>query len=260
MKRYSIFHPLFMSFYSKDLYRDVGRNWKGVAFGYLLMLLAICWIPLTYQVHVLVNDAIDHEAPKVISQFPAISITNGVVSVDKPMPYYFTDPNTKKPFVIIDTSGQVTSLDNTDAVVLLTKNKLIMKKSAAETQVYDLSSVKEFRIDQLTVNNWLLAFETWFPIMLYPFAVIFSFAYRIIQVLIYALIGMIMANILKTEIDYQRLVRLSVIAVTPAVLVNNIVWLTGAHVPFFGLICFGIAMGYLFFGIKSYKEAVGEGA
>jgi hypothetical protein len=28
-RRYTIIHPLFMSFYSKDFYRDVAQNWKN---------------------------------------------------------------------------------------------------------------------------------------------------------------------------------------------------------------------------------------
>jgi len=39
MKRHSVFQAPFLAFGSGSLYRDVGRNWKGVAFGYLLLLL-----------------------------------------------------------------------------------------------------------------------------------------------------------------------------------------------------------------------------
>jgi hypothetical protein len=42
MRRYSIFHPLVLAFYSKPLYQDVGRRWKGTGLGYLLLLLAVC--------------------------------------------------------------------------------------------------------------------------------------------------------------------------------------------------------------------------
>jgi hypothetical protein len=29
MKKYSILHPLYLSFYSRDLYQDVRKNWNG---------------------------------------------------------------------------------------------------------------------------------------------------------------------------------------------------------------------------------------
>jgi hypothetical protein len=40
-KKYSIFHIPVFSFFSRELYRDVGMHWKGVNFLYLLLLLAI---------------------------------------------------------------------------------------------------------------------------------------------------------------------------------------------------------------------------
>ena len=38
MKRYSIFHPLILSFFSKSLYRDVGKHWRGTGLLYLLVV------------------------------------------------------------------------------------------------------------------------------------------------------------------------------------------------------------------------------
>ena len=49
MKRYSIFHPLVLSFFSKSLYRDVGKNWRGTGLLYLLLIIALLWIPSTDQ-------------------------------------------------------------------------------------------------------------------------------------------------------------------------------------------------------------------
>src|SRR5262245_39205726 len=33
------------------LYRDVGRNWRGIGFWYLVLVLTICWIPLCIFAH-----------------------------------------------------------------------------------------------------------------------------------------------------------------------------------------------------------------
>lgn len=45
MKNYSVFHPLYLSFFSKSLYQDVAKNWKGTGLAYLLLLLALAWVP-----------------------------------------------------------------------------------------------------------------------------------------------------------------------------------------------------------------------
>ena len=41
MRRYSILHPLWMAFYSGDIYDDVARNWRIQPFLYLIILLAM---------------------------------------------------------------------------------------------------------------------------------------------------------------------------------------------------------------------------
>jgi len=92
MKRYSIFHAPLLAFGSKSFYRDVGRQWKGVAFGYLILLLVVCWIAPVASIHFGFSNWIDTEAPKIIEQIPAITFNNGKASIDEPQPYRIVDP------------------------------------------------------------------------------------------------------------------------------------------------------------------------
>jgi len=254
MKKYSLIHPPLLSFYSKDLYRDVGQNWKGIAALYLLLLLAFCWIFETWAVNAKISRFIANEVPPFIEQIPAITIQDGNVSIDEPVPYFINDPDSHDVIAIIDTSGQYNSLDNTDAYLLLTKNKLIGKESETETRVYDLSQIDEFFLDQATANKFLSIFKTYFPFVFYVCAVLFSFIYRLVQVLIYGAIGLMLCKIAKVSLDYQTLVRLAVIAVTPVVLIDTVLEVTGFKVPVFWLIAFAIAMYYLYVGISANKD------
>src|SRR5690242_11135557 len=45
MKQFSRLSAISASFYSPDVYRDVVSRWKGYGVLYLLLLLAICWLP-----------------------------------------------------------------------------------------------------------------------------------------------------------------------------------------------------------------------
>ncbi|HLE39868.1 MAG TPA: DUF1189 domain-containing protein [Nitrospirota bacterium] len=256
MKQYGVFHPLLLSFYSNALYRDVAKNWKGVAFSYLLLLLALTWIPVMMQFHYNLSEGISREAPGIVSQIPKITITKGEVSIDAPVPYYIIDPQSGAQLATIDTSGQTTSIDQTKAFILLTKKNLTMRqRHRAETRTYDLSEIKSFTLDRDSVMSWVQAFKKWAALFTYPFAVAGSFVYRIIQVLIYALIGMLFVSILNTTLDYAALVRLSVIAITPVVLLNTLRSLLNAHIPATWLIGFIIAMGYLFIAVKANADA-----
>src|SRR5687768_15029809 len=138
MKRYHILAPLVLSFYSKGLYQDVGRNWRGKAFLYLLLLIAICWIPGLIQMQADLAKWVDGEGSALVQQMPRITITNGEASTDVETPYFIKDPKTGKPVIIIDLTGQFTSLKGSEAMVLLTQKQFMVRKNERETRVYDL--------------------------------------------------------------------------------------------------------------------------
>jgi fatty acid desaturase len=176
--------------------------------------------------------------------------------------------------VIIDTTGGITSLDRSPAVVLLTRTKLIAKKREQETRVYDLSGLEEFSLDRERVQSWATAIAQWLAAGLYPFALIGSFIYRMVQALIYALIGLLFARGVNASLSYGALVRLSVFALTPVLILctvndllpvplhagpssapNRELALLPVSLPLWWLICFIVAMGYLFFAVKSNAAA-----
>jgi hypothetical protein len=254
MKEYSILHPLLFSFFSKSLYRDVGRNWNGIGFLYLLLVLAMVWIPEMIQFHFSYATTIDKAAPAFVSQIPSITITKGEVSTDVPTPYFIKDPQNDNVLAIIDITGEFTSLEDSEAKALLTKNQLIVKKNERETRMYDLSAVESFAIDKHTVERWLAWSKSWLALLFYPFAVLFAYVYRIVQALFYGAIGLLFAKGLNTTLGYQTSVRLAVISVTPVILLDTARSLLERTIPFWWLICFLIALGYLFFAVKANSE------
>jgi len=79
MKKFSILHLPVLSFYSGQLYQDVGLNWKGIGIGYLFLLLAVCAIPKIFKLHSSLSLFIDKEATPFIEQIPKITIEKGEV-------------------------------------------------------------------------------------------------------------------------------------------------------------------------------------
>ncbi|MEP6820419.1 MAG: DUF1189 domain-containing protein [bacterium] len=254
MRRYSIFHPLVLSFFSKSLYRDVGKNWRGTGLLYLLLALALVWIPTIISGQIGLSRWVDNDSKEITKQIPAITISKGQVSTDVTTPYFIKDPKTGADIAIIDTSGQYETLDNTDAKLLLTKSKLIMEKSAMETQAYDLAGVQSFHVDRSRVESWLLTGKRWFVPVFYPLAVIFSFIFRAVQILIYALIGLLFARMLNANLDYKTLMRLAAISITPVLVLDLFLEFVPLHIPMWSLIGIIIALGYLFFAVKENAQ------
>lgn len=254
MRRYSIFHPLVLSFFSKSLYRDVGKHWRGTGLLYLLMVLALVWIPTIIKGHLEMSRWIDADSKEITKQIPAITISNGQVSTDVTTPHFIKDPKTGADIAIIDTTGEYETLENTDAKFLLTKSKLTVSRSAGRTETYALSSVQSFYVDRSRVESWLATVRQLFVPVFYPLALIFSFIFRAIQILIYALIGMLFARMLHANLDFKTLMRLAAISITPVLILNLLFEFVPVHIPWWSLLGIVIALAYLFFAVKVNAE------
>ena len=254
MKRYSIFHIPLLAFFSKALYRDVGLRWTGSGFAYLLLLLLLCWIPYMILLDIGVSRVVRDIAPPIVSQVPTLTIVNGLAAANVPQPYTISDPETGKALVIIDTTGSIASLDKTDAVALVTKTSAIVRKNRVETQTIAFNEIKDFTVDKDKVTRWLEALKKFLMPIVFPIAVLGSFVYRIVQVLVYAAIGLLFANGCRSERTYLSLVRLSVVAVTPSVVLGTTLDMAGIAVPAFGVVYFLMTLVYLYLGVRAVAE------
>lgn len=251
MKRYNAIQAVVLSLFSPSFYRDVGQHWRGTGFGYLFLLLAVLWIPVMVKWHGAITRSVAEHSPAFINQIPAITIAHGVVSADCTMPYVIKEPSSQEPLVIIDTTGATTSLANQRAGMLLTRSKFIVRQGPSETRAYDLSKIDDFKLDHNRVQRWANQLAQYLATGLYPFILLASYVYRMIQTLIYALIGLLFAKLLHATVDYNALVRLSAFALTPVLLLCTVQEILTLPLTGWWLICLVVAMVYLFLAVKA---------
>jgi hypothetical protein len=208
------------------------------------------------KMHVDVTDFVNNEAPTFIEQLPEITITNGEVSISEPQPYYIKNPENGDVLAIIDTTGTIESLEDSNAICLLTKTKIMWQKSEAETQIVDLSKVEHFVLNSERVMGWLHTANKFFVIIIGLVALLGSYLFRIVQALIYAAIGLLFASWCKVTLSYATLLRLAVVAMTPCLLAKTIFGLADIHLPFTTLIFLMITLAYLFFAVKANSEII----
>ncbi len=255
MKRYSIIHIPVWSFFSKALYRDIALQWKGTCFGYLFLLLAVAWIPGMIILHQELSAFVADEAPKLTAQLPHLTIHDGEASITEPEPFIVKDPDTGEPLAIIDTTGSITSLDDTPAKMLVMQTEAIYRENDFETQTFSFSEIEDFQIGPEQVDEWLKALSRFAAPVLYPLAVLGSYVYRIVQALIYAVVGLLFASLFNVRIGYAALLRLSVAAVTPCIIVNTVLGVSDVVLPFAPLWYFLVTMGYLLFAVSAASQA-----
>jgi hypothetical protein len=254
-KRFTFFDALWQSFFSPSLYVDVAKRWRGVGFLYLLLIVIISWLPDLAKTQISFQKLRGDAAKSFIRQVPVISITDGVASANVETPYFIKDPKKGKVWAIIDFTGQYTNLENTSAVLLLTRKQVIGKQFGMVTRTYSLSGVKQFVIDQTRVRHWVNLYLTWSVVLLAPFIIVFTYGFRIVQALIYAALGMAFANWYHVTLTYSTLLRLACVALTPVVIFTTVTDLFPAfHTfprPLVWLIHLAIAIWYSIFAVKA---------
>ncbi len=250
MKRYSMLKALYLSFFSRDLYRDVGSRWKGTGFLYLLLLLAVTWLPVIYKMQGDLSEEIRQEVPKYLEQMPEITIADGRVSIDRPVPHTILEPDGRTPFMVIDTSGRIASLGQTKATVLLTGDQIMFRRPQGAEKIYDLAGTDAV-IDRDRADRWVQAIRRYFPVVAYPVALAASFVDRVLEMMFTIAIGMILAGWLKARLDAAAVSRLAAVALTPAIVVSTVFLLADIRVPKSAVIFFAVAAAYLYFAVKA---------
>lgn len=147
MKHYSKLRAVVASFYASALYRDVAFRWRGCGLSYIVLLVTISVIIVglfflyvinnidgkeraRHLAELLFSDAqlpFEENVNRILTmaeEIPQLTFKDGLLKVAEKQPLFIRDPYTKREFVIIDTTGHITSLENNKAVLLLTKNRV----------------------------------------------------------------------------------------------------------------------------------------
>lgn len=253
MQQYSIIDAFYLSFFSRALYRDVVARWKGFCLVYLVAVLALGTIPGVLRMQVDLGSWLRAQAPAYIRQLPRITITKGILSVDATQPYRILNEKTGEPVVILDSTGEITSLEGSKALVLVTKSAVLFRKGEKETRSYNLS---EFDAETITINqgsayDLLETLIDVIPLILYPFVLFFSFIIWSTQALVYALLGSLYARRVALPLSAPSAIRLSAVAMTPALAIGALLTTAGVSVPYWWLISVLGSLAYVLYGIQA---------
>lgn len=254
MREYNSLQALYMSFYSRSLYRDVAYNWGGSVVLYLLLLLTICWGLMMFKLQAKIDVNTRHLAQKYVMQVPDLTVKKGLVSTPENRPYLIK--NGDSVIMVIDTSGKYSTLENVPSHTdfLLTQNAIYYYDSQNNLRMQKIPANFSFNFVPAHVKSYLEKFAGNLWMLIFPIFLLCSFIYRLMQALIYGVIGKIFASILYIPLRYVQTLKLSMVAVTPAIVLGDILIWTEAQIPFQWLLLFFVAMVYLIFAIKSNRQ------
>jgi len=264
MSRTNILLAIPKSFYSGTMYREVAETWRGRSFLYLLILLFICLVVIagifTVKIHAYTYN---FAQGLTTSKLPTINFKSGVASTKTTIPYYIKDIVSKKTIIIIDTNNKIRDFHQSKARILIQKRSISVKDSIGKIEQYFYPKQMTMDIGPKQIQTFLYSSRLWLSPLLFVIilfgGLIISYAYRVIQILIYALIGKLFCAILKRELFYESLMSLAIISITPAIIISTILLVFDISYPFEWVSYFLLSMIYLFFIIKANpKKALEE--
>lgn len=254
MQKYNVLQALYLSFYSKDFYRDVHDHWGGKVFLYLLMLIALSWIALVIQLQIALNLAYSKNSDKIVSQIPVMTIKNGVMTTPENRPYFIHDLANKEIIAVIDTSGKYTSLEQAKAGILVTGSEILTQPKPNETRVNRIPTNLNMVLDPKVINGYIQKYLHFAWILLFVVFALFAYFYRIIESLIYAIIGKIYSAITGAGLLYDEILLITMMALTPPIILATVLDFFSIYFPYQALLYFVLAMFYLFYGITANKK------
>jgi hypothetical protein len=273
MKQYAGWQAPFYSFWSKSFYVDVAKNWTGLAYAYLFVLLCFTWLFMSAKIAMDIAYNADRVVKPIIEQLPVMTINKGILSIDHPSPYTVKGTS-GEPIIIFDTRDKPLKSSEASCLFLVEKNTVIFKPSQADkllperskdSAAYEqqrnpdqnldaFSTVDRAVIDQNAVIQGISTFKKIFAVFIFLIGIFVGFIFCALQSLIYGALAMAIANANKINLSYGSCVRLSVVAMTPVLLLDSLLKLRNAGSILWGPIALVITIGYIIFAVRAIMD------
>ena len=267
---YGYWSAMYYAFYSKRLYVDVGKRWKGLGLLYLLLVIAIGSIPLSLVTAYNFNQLFNQQLIDPILQLPTLYVQNGEVSIDKPMPYLVK--NKKNQVVaIVDTTGSIDSFSEKypHLTILINKdkmsykvptpqiflnNKQLLKPQAPIVQTFDKTINSVFDGHQFVTSGAVTGLKYVSELLVYPVSIATVFSIFIVLFPVVALLAQLYSNIFFSfHITYKQALRLLIVSATPMLVALFILLMFNIIFPGLGFILLALLGAYYSFSLYSLK-------
>lgn len=241
------------SIYSPKFYQQISQKSFKQALGYFFLLILLLTIVRTVSLYnPLVNSApkeLKKSVDELVNCYPdnlEVNISKGEASTSAKEPFFLScdksKPASESAFLVIDTSTPFSKekFDEYKTPMYLTKNALITKKNAFETTTYSLEKVKDMKINKNEINNLYQKALTYFiyigPGLLSIVSIFIYIGYisRLLYLLVFSLLIFLISNFMKKDFSYLQIYKTSIFAITPALLVELLLKITGTWTNFNG--------------------------
>lgn len=267
---YRYWSALYKSFYSINLYIDVGKRWKGLGFLYLLLVIALFSIPLALKVSYNLGESFEEQLMEPLKQIPILYIQNGELSFDQPMPFLIKNKKGQV-VLIIDTTGTVNEFNSEYPYLNILFNKdrlsykiptpglLYQENSDSNTgfptvQKFDKRVNLIFDGKTIVNSRSIIALKYFSQLMVYPLIVAVLFAIFAVFLPVIALLGQVFSIIFFSfKISFPKAIRLLVVSSTPMLLFLITVLTLNIVFNIMGVILLGLLFIYFSYALYALR-------
>lgn len=239
------------SIYSKEFYSTLlKKSFKSSIYYFLLLILlltAIRVVTLVNPLFVQAPAALQSFASQIVDCFPKdleVKITNGQTSTNAKEPYFISSCGTtnKQNLVVIDTKTPYSpeKFDEYKVEAWVTKNSIISKRNNVETRSYNLTQIKDFKLNKDSLKSFsnmltpYLKFVGPILILLAFLGIYLSYIFRLIHLLIVAALILVLGKIFKKDLGFGESYKLGLYAITLGLIVDLVVSLTSRWTYLYG--------------------------
>ena len=273
--------------FNPKFYKEIAKQSFGRSFKYLILFLLLVSLLIGGKFTIALKGGmqkaeqwINENLPEKIKEYlpEQMEIKNGELSVSVEQP--FIKSENKEFAFVIDTTGQITSLDDYKNGLLITKTKMILKQTkptgGVEIKEQDFAEIesltirrgdetrgeiaefispqKSFILTYDLLNRW--ARKLWqiafLPIFIFLF--IYFLIAKFLQLFLFSPVSLITNTLAKVELQYKDLLNIGVYALTPATFLATLFLLFNVVIPAFGLIYILIYSAFLVLGVLNSRD------
>ncbi|MDP3267565.1 MAG: DUF1189 family protein [Legionella sp.] len=268
---YRYWEALYMAFYSRNLFIDVGKRWKGFGLLYLLLLIAVLSIPFSLRLISDFNTTFNEQLINPLMQLPTVYVQKGQVTFDHPMPYLIKN-NKDQVVLIVDTTGQIQTIDARypNLSILITKDRIYYKIPTPQlfgmeesppnpgvpmSQIFGKSTNMVFNGKQILEDNTITGLKFASQLLIYPVVIAILYSMFVIIFLVFGFLGQVFARIFFSfQISFKQSSRLFMVSVTPMMYLLMTILTLNFIFPGSGIIMLGLAVCYFSFAIFSLRQ------
>ena len=247
----------YRAIFSPPLYADIIQRWKGIGVLYLLLLSFVVGVILCGRLLFVLNTVAQDDVSYILDQIPEITIEKGEATTDVEKPYDVVLQNGQTILRILEQVNLNTVEEENAGVpaILGPKNIILIRPegSGQKMRVHSLSKTDNLIINRDFIQNIWDSGRVVAPFLAWPFVSLGLFISYFLRALVVALISYIVTAFMKEEYVFETRLRMSMVALTPVILVNQISEIVLSH-KLHPMIMIAMATLYIYVMVKTARQ------